>query len=179
MNPRLERTQKAAAFKAVGDKCKRCKLCPWCGSVNGTVKYARNFVCLQDLDLPKLLSLHSTSDLSHTRTVSMAGTAGHVQRLCKLLPYRKATGSLKYFHDKYNSKTQFAEHQKYVDTFEEAMQYNEQIKPHVTKVRLKPPGIAFQPCQACPCLPRRKTNGRIGRMLSMPAQSPPELHPYT
>ncbi|DBB09251.1 hypothetical protein WJX82_001205 [Trebouxia sp. C0006] len=83
-SPKLERTQKAATFKAVGDKCKRCKLCPWCGSVNGTVK--------------------------------------------------KATGSLKYFHDKYNSKTQFAEHQKYVETFEEAMQYNEQIRPHVNKV---------------------------------------------
>ncbi len=51
-----------------------------------------------------------------------------------LLHYRKATGSLKYFHDKYNSKTQFAEHQKYVETFEEAMQYNEQIRPHVNKV---------------------------------------------
>ncbi len=52
----------------------------------------------------------------------------------KLLHCRKATGSLKYFHDKYNSKTQFAEHQKYVETFEEAMQYNEQIRPHVNKV---------------------------------------------
>ncbi len=51
-----------------------------------------------------------------------------------LLHCRKATGSLKYFHDKYNSKTQFAEHQKYVETFEEAMQYNEQIRPHVNKV---------------------------------------------
>ena len=67
----------------------------------------------------------------------MAETAGFKPRLCELLPYRKATGSLKYFHDKYNSKTQFAEHQKYVDTFEEAMQYNEQIKPHVNKVLLR------------------------------------------
>ena len=98
----------------------------------------------------------------------MAETAGFKPRLCELLPYRKATGSLKYFHDKYNSKTQFAEHQKYVDTFEEAMQYNEQIKPHVNKVLAKPPGIAFQPCQACPCLSCRKTSGRNASMLSVP-----------
>lgn len=50
--------------------------------------------------------------------------------------HRKATGSLKYFHDKYNPKTQFAEHQKYVDTFEEAIQFNDQIRPHVSKVLL-------------------------------------------
>lgn len=47
---------------------------------------------------------------------------------------RKATGSLKLFHDKYNQKTHFAQHQAYVDEFDEAMLYNEQIKPHVNKV---------------------------------------------
>lgn len=65
MNPRLERTQKAAAFKAIGDKCKRCKLCPWCGSVNGTVKYVYNSVCLPSFDLRKLLSVHHTSIPQH------------------------------------------------------------------------------------------------------------------
>lgn len=38
-NPKTERMGKFAAFKALQDKCKRCKLCPWCGAGNGLVKY--------------------------------------------------------------------------------------------------------------------------------------------
>ena len=40
---------------------------------------------------------------------------------------------MKLFHDKYNQKIHFAHHQAYVEEFEEAMAYNEQIKPHVNK----------------------------------------------
>lgn len=54
--------------------------------------------------------------------------------MCMLSVCRKVTGSLKYFHDKYNAKTHNAAHQEYVGQFDEAVQYNEQIRPHVTKV---------------------------------------------
>ena len=50
--------------------------------------------------------------------------------------HRKATGSLKYFHDKYNVKTNKAEHDQYVDSFDEAVQYNDQLGLHVKKVSL-------------------------------------------
>lgn len=55
--------------------------------------------------------------------------------MCLALLCRKATGSLKYFHDKYNVKTHNAAHQEYVEQFDEAVQYNEQIRPHVHKVQ--------------------------------------------
>lgn len=35
---RVERTQREAMFKKVNDRCKRQKLCPYCGNFNGTVK---------------------------------------------------------------------------------------------------------------------------------------------
>lgn len=54
--------------------------------------------------------------------------------MCLALLCRKATGSLKYFHDKYNVKTHNAAHQEFVEQFDEAVQHNEQMRPHVNKV---------------------------------------------
>ncbi|GAX79763.1 hypothetical protein CEUSTIGMA_g7204.t1 [Chlamydomonas eustigma] len=37
-NPRVERVQREGLFKKVNERCKRQKVCPYCGSYNGTVK---------------------------------------------------------------------------------------------------------------------------------------------
>ncbi|KAK9819626.1 hypothetical protein WJX72_000381 [[Myrmecia] bisecta] len=46
---------------------------------------------------------------------------------------KKATGSLKIIHDKFNPKNA-SEHNKYMDEFEDALRHNDQIRPHLNKV---------------------------------------------
>ncbi len=37
-SPRLERVQREGLFRKVNERCKRQRVCPYCGAFNGTVK---------------------------------------------------------------------------------------------------------------------------------------------
>lgn len=75
---------------------------------------------------------------SYSNTVLRLSYAASTELRIVVVVCRKATGSLKLFHDKYNQKTHFAQHQAYVEGFAEAVQYNDQMKPHVNKVCSSP-----------------------------------------
>ena len=43
--PNIERLQRSATFKKVLDRCKACRRCPHCNSINGVVKCAALLLC--------------------------------------------------------------------------------------------------------------------------------------
>ncbi|KAF5838068.1 hypothetical protein DUNSADRAFT_3438 [Dunaliella salina] len=61
-------------------------------------------------------------------------TQHHTLSVSVFLLNRKTTGSLKIIHERYDPKKNSSQHEAYKNSFEEALKYNEGLRPHLSKI---------------------------------------------
>ena len=91
-NPRTEVNARRALLKKVVDRCKRCKVCPFCGAAQGVVKKAGSMLKARPFLHPPLL--RTCSQLPLPSGSSKFPAPGSVRVLLLSSPYQGGCGNL-------------------------------------------------------------------------------------